>query len=122
MTKYQDSDSTLPLKNYIRAHETGDASFVMLAFSNDARIKGKIGDSQIDWSVPEYMTRFSGTVAPDEHLRKRTFELLDMSDNAAVAKVVLDYPSVLFVDYMSLLRVDGTWKIVAKTFNSTSKQ
>jgi hypothetical protein len=110
-----------PLQDYIRAHETGDPAFIAKAFSADARIKGEMGGNQIDWSIPDYMARFSGNPAPDENLRKRSFELLDVSETAAVGKVVLDYPAVLFVDYMSLLRVDGTWKIVAKSFNATAK-
>jgi hypothetical protein len=31
-------------------------------------------------------------------------------------KLTLDYPKVVFTDYMSMLKVDGRWVIVNKTF------
>jgi hypothetical protein len=115
------SDASAPLRAYIHAHETGDAAFIEQAFSADARIRGEMGGNQIDWSVPDYMARFSGSPAADEAQRQRSFELLDVKETAAIGKVVLNYPAVDFVDYMSLLKIDGTWKIVCKTFHATPK-
>jgi hypothetical protein len=115
------SAAVSPLQAYIRAHETGDSDFIAQAFSSDARIKGEMGGAMIDWSVADYMARFSGAPAADEYLRTRTFELLDATEHAAMGKVILNYPAVNFVDYMSLLLIDGDWKIVAKTFQATPK-
>ena len=42
---------------------------------------------------------------------------IDITGTAAIAKVELDYPDVFFTDYMSLLKVDGEWKIVDKIFD-----
>ncbi len=39
-----------------------------------------------------------------------------------MAKLVLDYPEVKFTDYMSLLKVDGEWKIVNKIFSVQRRQ
>ena len=39
----------------------------------------------------------------------------------AVAKLVLDYPQIKFTDYMTLLKVDGEWKIINKTFYAEPK-
>jgi Putative lumazine-binding len=113
--------AAMPLKNYIRAHETGDASFIAQAFSADARIRGEMGGNLIDWGVAEYMARFSGSPAADEASRKRSYVILDATEKAASGKVILNYPAVDFVDYMSLLLIDGSWKIVAKTFMATPK-
>lgn len=115
------SDASAPLQAYIRAHETGDAAFIEQAFSADARVRGEMGGNPIDWSVPDYMARFSGAPAADEAQRRRSFELLDVTETAASGKVVLNYPAVDFVDYMSLLKMGGTWKIVGKTFHATPK-
>ncbi|HEV2666973.1 MAG TPA: nuclear transport factor 2 family protein [Blastocatellia bacterium] len=35
--------------------------------------------------------------------------------------MVLDYPTVKFTDYMALLKVDGEWKIINKTFYAEPK-
>ena len=48
-------------------------------------------------------------------------ESVDVSGNAAVAKIILDYPTTRFVDYMSLLKVNGKWTIVGKIFDWHSK-
>ena len=40
------------------------------------------------------------------------------ADMALVAKITLEYPGVTFTDYMSLVKVDGEWKIVNKTFHA----
>ena len=36
--------------------------------------------------------------------------MVDVTGDAAVAKVVLDYPSARFTDYMSLLKIGGEWR------------
>jgi hypothetical protein len=35
----------------------------------------------------------------------------------SMAKIELSYPTVHFVDYLSLLKVDGRWTIVNKIFH-----
>ncbi|AMC36949.1 3-hydroxyisobutyrate dehydrogenase [Janthinobacterium sp. B9-8] len=111
----------LPLQNYIRAHETGNADFVRKAFSNDAKIVGHISGNLISWSVEQYAGRFNGKAASDEAQRKRSFEIIDITGDAAIAKVMLDYPSIKFVDYMALLKIEGEWKITHKSFNVQAK-
>jgi hypothetical protein len=66
---------------------------------------------------------FTGTPAKDEAQRKsgRKIESVDINGNAAVAKIVLDYPTVKFVDYMTLLKINGEWKIVNKSFFAERK-
>jgi Putative lumazine-binding len=111
----------VPLQNYIQAHETGNADFIRRAFTKDAKVMGYMGGNFISWGIEEYAGRFSGRPAEDEAQRKRSFEVLDVTEDAAVAKVVLDYPLVKFSDYMSLLKIDGEWKIVAKSFHAEMK-
>jgi hypothetical protein len=111
----------VPLQNYIRAHETGNADFMRLAFTSDARITGYMGGKLISWSLEQYAGRFNGKAASDESQRKRRIEIIDLTVDAAVGKVLLDYPAMTFVDYMTLLKIDGEWKIVNKSFNAQAK-
>jgi hypothetical protein len=112
----------IPLENYLKGHETGKAEYMRKAFHTDGKLMfirdGKF--STIDFS--EYIGRQKGEPAPDEAERKRKIESIDISGNAAVGKIVLDYPTVRFVDYMSLLKIDGEWKIVNKTFYAEPKK
>jgi hypothetical protein len=116
-----DAGAMVPLQDYIRAHETGKPEYVRQAFSSDAKITGYRDGRLVALSVEQYAGRFSGVPAADEARRKRSVEILDLTVDAAVAKVVLDYPTIKFVDYMSLLRIDGAWKIVNKSFNAQVK-
>jgi Putative lumazine-binding len=111
----------LPLQNYVKAQETGNSDFVRRAFTKDARVVGHMGGKLISWSLEEYAARFSGKPAEDEAQRKRSIEIINLTGDAAVGKVVLDYPAVKFSDYMSLLKVDGEWKIVNKSFHAEMK-
>jgi hypothetical protein len=46
---------------------------------------------------------------------------VDVTGNAAMAKLELDYPEATITDYMSLLKVDGQWTIVGKIFDRQPK-
>jgi Putative lumazine-binding len=111
----------VPLQNYVKAHETGNADFIRRAFTQDAKVVGYMGGKLISWGVEEYAGRFSGKPAEDEVQRKRSIEIISLTGDAAVGKVVLDYPTVKFADYMSLLKINGEWKIVNKSFHADMK-
>lgn len=70
----------------------------------------------------EHIAGASGRPAGDEGQRKRWIESIDVAGNAGVAKVILDYPAVRFVDYLSLLKINGEWKIINKIFYSEPKR
>lgn len=112
----------VPLENYFKAQATGNGDLIRQAFHTEAKVmffsEGKFNQ----WSAEEFAARFKGTPAPDEAKRKRSFEIIDVAGNAAIAKVTLDYPTVKFTDYMTLLKIDGEWKIINKTFTSEPKK
>ncbi|MBQ4822611.1 nuclear transport factor 2 family protein [Aquimarina sp. MMG016] len=48
--------------------------------------------------------------------RKTKVVNVDISGHAATARLEIEYPTFTFIDYMSLLKIDGEWKIVSKIF------
>lgn len=120
--KAEASAVKVPLENYLKAQATGEAEFVRKAFHPDARIMSFRGDKLNSLTVAEFAGFFKSVVAEDESKRTRSIESIDISGNAAVAKIVLDYPTVRFVDYMSLLKIDGEWKIINKAFYAEPKE
>ena len=104
------------LNYYLQGHATGNGELFKKAFHPEAKLfwirEGKFTQR----TSQEYIAGASGKPAADEAQRKRWIASVDVTGNAAVAKIVLDYPSGRFTDYMSLLKVDGEWKIVNKTF------
>ncbi len=111
----------IPLENYIKGQATGDPEYIRKAFHPDARLffnrQGKF--SQLP--LAEFVSRFTGKPAEDEAKRIRRIDSVNVSGDAAIAKLTLDYPTVTFTDYMSLLKIDGEWKIVNKTFHAEPK-
>jgi Putative lumazine-binding len=111
----------IPLENYIKGQATGNGNFIRQAFHKDARITAFRDGKLLNLSVEEFAGRFNGKSADDESKRKRSFEILEISGDAAIARVTLDYPTIKFTDYMSLLKIDGEWKIINKNFYGEAK-
>jgi hypothetical protein len=111
----------VPLENYLKGHATGDGEYFKKAFHPEAKLffirDGKFSTR----TSAEYIAGASGKPPADEAQRKRWIESVEITGNAGIAKIVLDYPQTKFVDYMSLLKVDGEWKIINKTFHSEPK-
>ncbi|HEY7784268.1 MAG TPA: nuclear transport factor 2 family protein [Pyrinomonadaceae bacterium] len=110
------------LDNYIKGHATGQGEYFRKAFHPDAKLFAVRDGKYWQLTSEEYIARAAGKPADDEAQRKRSIENIDISGNAAIAKIVLDYPSVRFTDYMSLLKIDGEWKIINKTFYAESRK
>ena len=112
----------IPLEKYLKGHATGDPEMIRQAFHKDARINAMRDGKLLNLSAEEFAGRFNGKPADDEAKRKRSIDKIEISGNSAVARITLDYPAVKFTDYMSLLKIDGEWKIINKTFYAEPKQ
>jgi Putative lumazine-binding len=112
----EETAARLPLENYLKGHATGDGAHMLKAFHSDARVFSYRDGKLTQWTSAEFAARFNGNPAADEAQRKRWIESVKITGNAGFGVIVLDYPQAKFVDYMSLLKVDGEWKIINKTF------
>lgn len=115
----------VPLENYIKAHATGDPEYARKAFHTEGNMTFIRDGKFISEPFDAFIKRaFTGKPAADEEKRRngRRIEAIDVSGNAAVARIVLDYPTVKLVDYMTLLKIDGEWKIVNKSFYAEPKK
>ena len=112
------------LEHYIQGHATGDAAHMRLAFHPAARLYWSSADTLATRTSEEYIARMPGKPAADEATgtRKRRIERVDVTGNAATGKIVLDYPDAYIVDYMSLLKTNGEWKIINKIFMTEMKK
>ena len=111
----------VPLDNYLKGHATGDGEYFKKAFHTEGNLIFIREGKYTTRSFADYIAGASGKPAADEAKRKRWIESVDVSGNAATAKIILDYPTVRFVDYMSLLKINGEWKILNKSFYAEPK-
>jgi hypothetical protein len=110
------------LQHYLLGHATGDGAHHEMVFHPEARLFWMRDGALSTRTSAEYIAGASGQPAEDEDQRRREITMVDVTGDAAVAKVVLDYPNTLFTDYMSLLKIDGEWRIVNKTFTVQPKE
>lgn len=110
------------IEHYFRAHATGLGEHHRKVFHPESKLFWINDGKFTQRTSEEYIAGSPGKPAPDEAQRKRTVEMIDITGDAAVAKLVLDYPNAKLTDYMSLLKIDGEWKIVNKIFTREMKK
>ena len=109
------------LEHYLQGHATGGKDHFRAAFRPEAHMYGLREGKLAVVPIEQYIERGSGQPAPDEAQRRRRIERVDIAGTAATGKIVLDYPKVTFTDYMTLLKVDGEWRIVSKVYHAEPK-
>jgi hypothetical protein len=117
----EDAAVRAAIEHYFRGHATGVGDHFRKAFHPDGKLFWINNGKFMSRTSEEFAAGAKGSPAADEAQRKRTIEWIDVTGDAAVAKIRLVYPEVTFVDYMSLLKLDGEWKIVNKTFHADRK-
>jgi len=106
---------------YFRAHETGNGAFIQQIFHPELKMMGVRNDSLVVRSAEQYWSGFSGRSAADEATRRRWIDRVEVFGHAANVRVVLDYPTVTYVDFFALLKINGEWKIVSKVYATEPK-
>ncbi len=106
---------------YFRAQATGDASHIRPVFHGVSHLFFIRNGQFTAWTADQYMNMFKGQPPANEAERERRIVMVDVAGTAAVVKVELDYPHALYTDYLSLLRIDGAWQVVNKTFHVEPK-
>jgi hypothetical protein len=108
----------VPIENYIKALETENLDYAQLAFHKNARMIGVNARGYYSNPISEFMKNMSGKPEADEALRVRNIEMIDITPTSGVVRLELVYPDIIFIDHMSLVKIDGEWKIVQKLFHA----
>ena len=107
--------------HYFKAHATGSGEPLKGMFVEEGRMMW-VQDGQLRVRTSaDYIGGFQGKPAADEASRKRRVLMTDVTGDVAVAKVELDYPDMRFVDYFTLAKLGGEWKIIHKSFQRFPK-
>lgn len=115
---------SVPLENYIKAHATGDPEYARKAFYTEGNMTFIRDGKYVTETFDSFIKRaFTGKPAADEDRRKggRRIGKIEIVGTAAMATVILDYPNIKFTDFMTLLKMNGEWKIVNKSFYAEPK-
>jgi hypothetical protein len=109
------------LEHYFQGHATGDGSHFEQVFHPDSKLFWMRDGELHQRTSAEYIAGARGVPPEDEADRQRRITHIDITGDAAVARIELDYPGALITDYMSMLKVDGRWQIVNKVFHVAPK-
>lgn len=101
--------------DYLTSGPTGDVERLKNAFHSSARLQFVDDNEYNEWDGQDYVNgRKPGKKSECQY---RVLSI-DCAGSAAMAKVELDYGKTRFIDYLSMLKIDGRWWIVNKIFHA----
>jgi len=123
MTQIQAQNSDLQLientiNYYLDGMTTHNAESFEKAFHPNATMKW------IDKKYEEVnaVEALSSYVKANDPVKTKTSILaINIAGDAANAQLELEYDTFSYIDFMHLLKIDGTWKIVSKTYSTRVK-
>jgi hypothetical protein len=106
---------------YIEGVATGDAAKLEQAFHQDARMYGAVDGQRYDIPISEMIKMIEAQPADTDGSFGASVQSVADEGDAAIVTIEEHgfWGALSFVDYFSLARIDGSWKIVNKTFAQT---
>ena len=105
---------------YLNGGTNNDYKTLIKAFHKDAEVKFINDDQELE--SKKAIDFFGGMKPGPKSNRKTRIANINITGHAANAHLVIEFPDFEFNDYMTLLKIDGQWKIVTKIFYGEKKQ
>ena len=106
---------------YVDGYRAGDISGIERAFHKDSVMWGYSGNDLLQGpAIPVFMSAFK-SLGASPNVRSR-LDILAIAPTAAVVRVDMenDIMGASYHDFLSLLKIDGQWKIISKIFQRFS--
>jgi len=102
---------------YIDGYRAGDIAGIEKAFHQDAIMWGYSGADLLQGAAVPVFASFFKALGASPNTRSR-LDILAIAPTAAVVRVDMenDVMGASFHDFLSLLKIDGEWKIISKIF------
>jgi Putative lumazine-binding len=106
---------------YIEGVAKGDSAKLEQAFHPDARMYGSVGGQRFDIPIREMIGMSASQPADTNGSYRASIRSVENEGDAAIAVLEEEgfWGTMSFVDFFSLAKMDGEWKIVNKTFAHT---
>ena len=104
---------------YIDGAAQADVGALKEAFHKSARMFGNERGEHCDVPISEFFEYVAETPVPGPGFRSRIVSIDVVGDAAVAVLAEDDYQSADYVNFFSLIKLDGTWKIVVKVFAVT---
>ncbi len=110
------------IQNYFEGYQKAEVELIKKAFHPETRLlsvdEGKMDVTEMaDWIKNLEDRKARGDI------RKGSLKLIfsDTKEYAASVKLQMTFPTMEFTDYLSLLKINGTWIIVGKIYHYQAK-
>ena len=108
------------IQNYFEALYTGDTELLMgSVFHPNAHLyAANLGGGFVDWPMDDFRNVIESRPSPKStgaERRERIVSVDEAGPDTVMVKVEVLVGTRDFVDYLSLLKLDGAWRIISKT-------
>ena len=104
---------------YFRGLDEGDHSIILQLFLPETRLIFVRDGEMTIWTQEEWaQTQIFDPENRPDLAWEREIVSVDIAESAACAKVISTSEQVQFIDYLSLLKIDGRWRVVNKIFHA----
>lgn len=117
----EEQDVLSVLNQYVTGYIHADEAMLRDVFADDAKMNGYVGDRLVAGSPERFISRVANGPPLAEAGQEMRYEIsaLSITRNAASATLKeYDFGGFNFIDYMHLIKRDGQWKIISKTFST----
>ena len=108
------------IQTYFDSSFESSVEKVREAFHPDARITGYVGDQFKEIPLDDY-AKLIGSLQPSPKDKGETLPTevlsIEIAGNTAVTRVRDDFQGKTYLDTLSLVKTDGTWRIYNKLFH-----
>jgi Putative lumazine-binding len=120
-TAQETEQITRTVNLYVEGVRDGDAAKLREGFHPGARMWGSMAGERYDEPISELIAMVDGKPVDVDGSFDAQVTSVEQTDDTALATVAEQgfWGTVSFVTFLSLARIDGTWKIVNKTFVHT---
>lgn len=104
------------VQTYVEGMVQADEKKLQTAFHPKASIVGYLGGEFVWDSLDEFIEAVKSVVEKPDTKPQWTLHSVDIVGDTAVARAETAVAGMTFTDTLSLLRVEGDWVVVAKTY------
>jgi hypothetical protein len=112
-----ESDALVHLQRYIEGYRTGDPEIMASAFHPKCQIFWMQDGKMMEFTGMKFAGQWPGKPMPDEEKAVRRIASIDVTGTVGTGVIEHVQQDMFVTDYMSLIEVDGEWKIINTIFH-----
>ena len=106
------------IQDYFQGYQQADVSLIQRAFHPGTKLLSVTNEKMDITEMKDWLTNLEDRrLRGDFRIGKLKIESIDITNQAASVKLKIRFQSFEFIDYLSLLKIEGKWLIVGKIYH-----